>query len=127
MNNNTTTNQWAKLVKADPRLGDLLDEASTTDDADSFCAKKRWRGEYAYTGPELPKGGSFATVAERVPKVLDYKLVKEGIYNKLGKLLGWNTKTAAYEVAIKVLMKAIPPCRNCSCRHQRWRKHASVA
>jgi len=116
---------WAKLVQAVPQLADLLDEVSKDDGADSFCGYKVWGGKWEYTGLPLPKGGSFARIAERTPKVLDFKCVEEGIYDKMSKLFGLHT--AEHDIAEELLMSALPPCRNCSCHHQRWRKCASAA
>ena len=125
---NLTTNKkraWAKLVKKKPQLADFLDEVSKDDGADSFCGYEVWGGKWEYTGPPLPKGGSFTRIAERIPKVLDFKCVEEGIYGKLVELFGMHS--AQHDIAEEVLMSALPPCRNCSCRHQRWRKCASGA
>lgn len=84
---------WQQLVKAEPELEELLEEAQCVDGSDShFCANRVW-----------------------------YML--GGLKENLCDLVGWTARrsnpilktSAAYDVAYKKIYAALPDCRDCWC------------
>jgi hypothetical protein len=85
---------WAELVKAEPKLGELLAEAQAVKDdgrTPSFCANRIW---YA----------------------------PGGFKDRLCRLVGWDRKghpvlgtMQAYDVAYETIYDALPDCRDCWC------------
>ena len=84
---------WQQLVKAEPELKELLEEAQSVDGSDPhFCANNVW---YA----------------------------AGGLRERLCFLVGWITQrndpvlktSAAYDVAYKKIYAALPDCQDCWC------------
>jgi hypothetical protein len=89
-------NTWAKLVKSESRLLDLLQEAKATKDDKSklsFCAHDYWYRE-------------------------------DGLRDRLYCLVGWEAEkwyvselrtSEAFDIAYDKIYESLPNCRNCSC------------
>jgi len=87
---------WRELVRREPRLAELLQEARTVDDSDPhFCANAVWYGYNGYAG----------------------------LKGRLCQLVGWDADTddpilrtpEAYDLAYDTIYDALPPCRHCGC------------
>ena len=88
---------WDSLVKAEPRLADLLREIRAVRRVgERFCANARW---YGYGNP------------------------RAGFKARMCALVGWGRRSGpallttqrAYDVAYDTLYRALPDCRRCGC------------
>lgn len=94
-----TKEKWDDLVRREPRLADLLNEArAVTSRGDPhFCANAVWFG---YPGSGYP-----------------------GLKPRLVELVGWEAESGdpvlhtevAYDVAYHTVYDALPTCRRCGC------------
>jgi hypothetical protein len=82
---------WQQIVRAEPRLIVLLQEAKSVDDTDPhFCANEVW---YA----------------------------QGGLRDRLTELVGWGAQnpvlrtSEAYDVAYNKVYGALPDCKDCHC------------
>ncbi len=90
---------WNDLVAQEPRLTELLAEVRAMDDGRSsfFCGAWLYSGD----GPGRP-----------------------GLKERLSRLVGWGARhrrgtvlasSAAWDAALRTIVRALPPCRNCGC------------
>ncbi len=90
----TNNSTWDGLVMIEPRLGQLLDDASHAGSSDPrFCAVAAW---YGYDDGVGFKGRMYRLVGFRAhdPRLQTMQ---------------------AYEIATEKIYGALPPCRGCAC------------
>lgn len=90
---------WYELVRLEPRLRSLFDEARRVKDdrrTSSFCANAVWFGWEA---------GLHAGFKWRMSKLVGYDARPHAILGT----------SRAYDVAYETIYNALPDCRNCLC------------
>lgn len=87
--------EWLRLVRLEPRLLGLLDEARWVDPGDDthFCANAVWFGYHGW----------------------------RGLKPRLFGIVGWDAENPAlcacrdYDIAYHTIYDALPSCRQCGC------------